>query len=323
MTWGFGDLHPLTQSTINHINSIQTSWRAGENFAPDTDMDQIKRLMGVLPQKNKRLPVLSHEKLITSNGFSIPESFDSRSNWPNCPTIKEVRDQGSCGSCWAFGAVEAMSDRICIHSTGNQNAHISAEDLVSCCGTFTCGMGCNGGYPEGAWEYWVKTGLVTGGNFHTGEGCEPYSIAECEHHVNGTRGPCSEGPTPQCKKSCISGYAKSYQQDKWFGKKSYSIKRDVTQIQTEIMTNGPVEVAYEVYEDFLTYKSGVYYHVSGSLLGGHAVKMIGWGVENGQDYWILANSWNTDWGDNGFFKIRRGVDECGVEGGVVAGLPKV
>nr|1SP4_A Chain A, Cathepsin B [Bos taurus] len=48
----------------------------------------------------------------------LPESFDAREQWPNCPTIKEIRDQGSCGSCWAFGAVEAISDRICIHSNG-------------------------------------------------------------------------------------------------------------------------------------------------------------------------------------------------------------
>jgi len=89
------------------------------------------------------------------------------------------------------------------------------------------------------------------------------------------------------------------------------------------MNNGPVEIAFDVYEDFLTYKSGVYIHTDGSMLGGHAVKMLGWGTENGVDYWLLANSWNEDWGDNGFFKIRRGTDECGVESDVVAGTPKL
>ena len=69
--------------------------------------------------------------------------------------------------------------------------------------------------------------------------------------------------------------------------------------------------------------SGVYHHVTGEELGGHAVKIVGWGVEDGTPYWLIANSWNYDWGDGGFFKIRRGVDECGIEGSIAAGLPKV
>ena len=69
--------------------------------------------------------------------------------------------------------------------------------------------------------------------------------------------------------------------------------------------------------------SGVYEHKSGSMLGGHAIKLLGWGTENGVDYWLVANSWNPDWGDNGFFKIRRGTDECGIESNVVAGKMNV
>jgi cathepsin B len=69
------------------------------------------------------------------------------------------------------------------------------------------------------------------------------------------------------------------------------------------MTNGPVEVLFYVYEDFYSYKSGVYKHVTGDDLGGHAVKLLGWGVENGEPYWLCANSWGTGFGENGFFKI--------------------
>lgn len=72
------------------------------------------------------------------------------------------------------------------------------------------------------------------------------------------------------------------------------------------MTNGPVEVLFYVYEDFYSYKSGVYKHVTGDDLGGHAVKLLGWGVENGEPYWLCANSWGTGFGENGFFKILRG-----------------
>ncbi|OTF79247.1 hypothetical protein BLA29_014489 [Euroglyphus maynei] len=95
-----------------------------------------------------------------------------------------------------------------------------------------------------------------------------------------------------------------------------------SQIQHEIMTNGPVEAAFIVYSDFVNYKSGVYKRHSNQAMGGHAIKILGWGVENGTPYWLCANSWNSDWGDEGFFKIYRGDDECGIESSIVAGMPK-
>jgi hypothetical protein len=67
----------------------------------------------------------------------------------------------------AFGAVEAMSDRICIHSNATVKVKISAEDLTSCC--VLCGLGCNGGWPEMAWLYWSDSGIVTGGNYGSHE----------------------------------------------------------------------------------------------------------------------------------------------------------
>jgi cathepsin B len=87
------------------------------------------------------------------------------------------------------------------------------------------------------------------------------------------------------------------------------------------MTHGPVEAAFTVYSDFMNYKSGVYKHTTGTEEGGHAVKILGWGVENGEDYWLVANSWSTSWGMDGYFKILKGVNECGIESQIVAGLP--
>jgi len=72
----------------------------------------------------------------------------------------------------------------------------------------------------------------------------------------------------------------------------------------EIMANGPVETGFTVYRDFYNYTGGIYQHLSGSAMGGHAVKIIGWGVENNVDYWIVANSWGSGWGENGFFRIK-------------------
>jgi len=91
----------------------------------------------------------------------------------------------------------------------------------------------------------------------------------------------------------------------------------------EIYSNGPVETAFTVYEDFLSYMGGVYKYTWGDELGGHAVKIIGWGVtSNNVKYWIAANSWNGDWGEKGFFRISRGDDDCGFEDEVNGGVPK-
>jgi cathepsin B len=317
---------PLSSEMVHFINhKINTTWTAGHTkFHDGWSMASIKRLMGVplsAVQQNKiteGLDVLVH---MVKPG-DIPDSFDSRDQWPDCPTMQEIRDQGNCGSCWAISAVETMSDRICVASKASNNAHLSTEDMVSCC--HTCGFGCNGGYPQMAWEFFKRTGIVTGGNYNSQQGCRPYTIAECEHHTTGERPPCQgESHTPKCKNLCISEYnSTTYSKDKHFGQSVYTVKSLEEQIQSEIMKNGPVQTAFSVYEDFLSYKSGVYQHHTGSSVGGHAVKIVGWGVDNNIPYWLVANSWNTDWAEKGFFRIFRGKNECDIESGVVAGLPK-
>uniref|UniRef100_A0A7N8XYH8 Cathepsin B n=1 Tax=Mastacembelus armatus TaxID=205130 RepID=A0A7N8XYH8_9TELE len=293
---------------MNFSNIIFFNPQAGQNF-PNVDISHVKGLCGTI-LNGPKLPEVVHN----IEGIRIPDSFDSRQQWPKCPTIQQIRDQGSCGSCWAFGAVEAISDRLCIHSSGKISVEISAEDLLSCCDE--CGMGCYGGFPPVAWDYWVKKGLVTGGLYDSKVGCKPYTIAPCEHHINGTWPPCQGiEETPKCVEQCIDGYSPSYQKDKHFGRKAYSIGPLQEQIMTEIYKNGPVEATFTVYEDFLLYKTGVYQHVTGQMLGGHAIRILGWGEENGTPYWLAANSWNSDWGDKGFFKIKRGNDECGIEAG--------
>lgn len=313
-------LRPLSVEMIEHINAQKTTWKAGHNKRFDgVSIDIIKGMMGLKGFEMLGLPIVDPR---TEAKVDLPDTFDGRDQWSNCPSLKEVRDQAACGSCWAFGAVEAMTDRICVLSKGAKNFHISAQDLLSCCKT--CGMGCNGGYPAMAWRYWVTHGLVTGSQYNDHAGCRPYEIPPCDHHVNGTLKPCGDiVKTPACKSECISGYSISYEQDKHFGEKSYGVTNDEEAIRQEIFTNGPVEAGYTVYEDFLSYKSGVYHHVTGKMLGGHAVKILGWGTENGSPYWLVANSWNSDWGDKGFFKILRGKNECGIERQITAGMPKL
>lgn len=92
--------HPLSKDFIDAINAIETTWKAGRNFAPDVSMAYIRRLMGVHPDsKYHQLDPIEHEL----EELEIPTSFDSRQRWPECPTIREIRDQGSCGSCWVSG----------------------------------------------------------------------------------------------------------------------------------------------------------------------------------------------------------------------------
>jgi cathepsin B len=243
---------------------------------------------------------------------NIPVTFDGRIQWPKCANvIGNIRDQSQCGSCWAVAAASVYSDRRCIVTDGADQTSYSAEDTMTCC-TGSCGDGCQGGYPSMAWQWYVDTGVVTGGNYTNKLGCQPYEIPP--HATHGY-------PTPACVTSCQNSYkTHTYAADKHMAKSAYNVPFNVAQIQTEIMSKGSVEATFKVYEDFFNYKSGVYKHSLFSQFAGyHAVRMIGWGTENNANYWLVANSWNTDWGMDGYFKILRGTNECEIESGIVAG----
>jgi len=316
--------HTLNE-LVNKLDSIPKSWKHGLSgkFSGEKKPSEYSYLMGALPIPEE-LDLPEKEYSLQATDMDIPASFDPRDQWGDiCPSLYEIRDQGSCGSCWAFGGSEAFTDRACIQSGGQMQIDLSAEDVLSCCKT--CGMGCNGGYTAQTWKYFMNYGIVSGG-LYDGVGCRPYSIQPCEHHTDATnRVQCDDLPfedTPACNQVCQDSYsANSYVDDKVKTASAYKISRSVQDIQVELMTNGPIEVGFTVYEDFLAYRSGVYYHVSGRSHGGHAVKMVGWGHddESNMDYWLIANSWNNDWAEDGFFRIRRGTNECGIEAGGYAG----
>lgn len=310
---------------IREVNEDPSStWTASisPRFA-GTDFDVVKNLCGALIKPDSELRTVMHHAINAEELVSIPDNFDSREAWPNCESIKEIRDQADCGSCWAFGAVEAASDRICIATNGKVQTRLSPENLVSCCDG--CGYGCQGGFPKAAWDYFVHQGVPSGGLYGDSSTCQPYSMKPCDHHTIGKYGPCPAGieDTPKCRSKCDydSTVSTSLKEEATTNKfsESYYIGSHVSQIQKEIMTNGPVEAAFTVYADFESYTSGVYQHKTGSQLGGHAVKILGWGVEDETPYWLVANSWNEDWGEDGFFRIKRGHNECGIESQIVAG----
>jgi len=311
------------------VNALKTTWTAHVNarFSNATIAD-AKRVLGTILPHEEGYVHMENTRTTFDTTATLPENFDARDAFPDCAgVIGTVRDQSSCGSCWAFSGVEAFNDRYCI--TYGEKTLFSPEDTVSCCTGSTCSfsMGCNGGQQGGAWNWFVKKGVSTGGDYGSvgsGTTCKPYSMMSCAHHVTPPPGmiACDDVPsysTPKCVSTCNeANYKTPYDKDKHFAKTSYSIK-GVENIQREIMEKGTISVSFSVYEDFESYQSGVYQHVTGKYLGGHAIKMIGWGVENGTPYWTCVNSWNDSWGDKGTFKILRGKDECGIEDGCVAG----
>merc|ERR1712088_1071032 len=273
--FGSEDNYILSDEFIAEINQKAKTWTAGRNFDVKTPRSRFMGMMGVHPENNRSLPPVREDNYTEEQLKDVPAEFDPRVEWPMCDSIGMVWDQGGCGSCWAFGAATAMSDRVCIHSPNNDQVLVSPQEILACCNY--CGFGCNGGYTSTAWTYWHQSGVVSGGLYGDSETCQPYFTEPCEHHVDGDRPDCGDESTPKCKHECQDGYPTEF-----------------------------TEVSFTVYEDFLNYKSGVYEHVSGHQLGGHAVRLLGWGEENGTPYWLVANSWNTDWGDMGTFKILRG-----------------
>lgn len=309
------------EEIVAHVNSLQTTWKAKVPTEFDT-LDDVKALCGTILPGEEGYEALP-EKEDDGVDLDIPEEFDVRTNWPSCAKVAgHVRDQSDCGSCWAHGATEAFNDRYCI-ATGSTTL-LSTEDSLANSG---CGS-CNGG-SDGCVFRWIQdTGVVSGGDYvdiGKGDTCAPYSLPTCQHHnwkpptPEHPACPDQQYPTPSKFSRCKeSGYPTSFSKDKVKGTSSYSLSGEDS-IKKDVMQYGSVGVSFTVYSDFPAYESGVYHKTGGSVLGGHAVKLIGWGTENGTPYWLIVNSWNEDWGNKGLFKIRRGTNECGIESGATAG----
>jgi cathepsin B len=268
-----------------------------------------------------------------SSDVMVPDEFDSAKNWPQCAkVINDIRDQSNCGCCWAFAGAEAASDRMCIASNASLLLPLSAEDVCFC----GSDDGCQGGFVEEPWDYIRLHGAVTGGQYQdTGpfKGmCADFSLPHCHHHgpqgddpfpAEGQPG-CPAAKSPKCPVKCSAGASNDHSD---FAHDKYSFDGKVIsasgekEIMQMIFAGGPAETAFTVYSDFENYVSGVYQHVTGDKAGGHAVKLVGWGVDNGVKYWKVANSWNPHWGEKGYFRILRGVNHCGIEDEVVGTSP--
>uniref|UniRef100_A0A7I4XUK3 Pept_C1 domain-containing protein n=2 Tax=Haemonchus contortus TaxID=6289 RepID=A0A7I4XUK3_HAECO len=298
------------------INYLKTNQNFFEAAITPQSYNFKRNLMDRRFIKHNRKPIVED---VNDDGDDIPESFDARTHWPNCSSLTHIRDQADCGSCWAVSTASALSDRICIASKGAKQVYVSATDILSCC--HSCGDGCDGGYVIDAFKFFAEQGAVTGGDYGAKDCCRPYPFHPCGHHENQTYyGEClGYEDTPKCQRKCQKSYNKSYRRDRMRGKDAYDVPQSVKAIQREIMTHGPVVTGIIVYEDLVYYEKGIYKHTAGAETGGHAVKIIGWGTENGVPYWLIANSMNYDWGENGYFRMIRGINDCEIEQYVVAG----
>jgi len=307
---------------VHEVNRQHAKWTAAVPKGLDTA--HLRALCGTILPGDPRydpLPALETPAALL-RADELPETFNWVEARPDCPGLQYVRDQAACGSCWAFAATEAFTDRRCVQY--NDTRIFSVADTLGCCSGPFCGLssGCHGGQPTSALKWMASHGVVTGAGFEskgTGQTCLPYPFAPCAHHVEPTdKYPACTGDdlTPVCAKRCSeTGYATPYKADKVRGLKAYTV-RGVPNIMADLYKNGPLSVAFMVYEDFFAYESGVYRHTKGMPLGGHAVELVGWGTEDGTPYWLIKNSWNEQWGARGYARIRRGVNECGIEASV-------
>jgi len=319
---------------VEEINSIPNTWTATTDYESTLTIWDIFTYSGGCSHNSSMLDNAEGIEVYDDNFTpeeleevkKLPDTYDVRKKWgKRCKIVNKISDQSHCGSCWAFGSAEAMQDRMCILGKGKKGVkksiQLSTANLVACDKE---NKGCKKGSIFLAYQYLHKSGIVSGGDYNSKEGCWPYPFPHCDSEHNSTHinAKCPEHfNTPNCTQECQPGYKRrSFKKDRHFGKTPRNL-RSVKRIMHEIFKNGPVTAGFIVYEDFRGYNGSVYYHKTGQAVGGHAVKLLGWGTEDGMDYWLAANSWGTNWGLKGFFKIRKGTNECEIENVVVGSMP--
>jgi len=201
---------------------------------------------------------------------SYPYSLDWR-NMNGNNYVTGVRNQGSCGSCWAFAATGALEAKCLIAlSAPNSEINLSEQTLVSCSPAGSCAAG---GYIDAASEFFRTTGIPT-------ESCFPYAAADIS-----------------CSYACANWQQQTYKIGNWYGWSGAYVDL----IKSAVQQYGPAAVSFHVYSDFESLPAGQVYHwSSGSTYrGDHAVLVVGW--DDARSCFIVKNSWGTIWGDNGYF----------------------
>ena len=217
-----------------------------------------------------------------SGGASLPapsatiEGLPLTLDWRNMAGISYVtpiKNQGSCGSCWAFAVTAALESQVAIGATGTQ-VNLAEQILVSCSGAGSC----SGGYPGSASTYIRDVGLPL-------ETCFPYTATN-----------------NSCSNACSNWQASAYKVKGWHTASTSGVPSvKIEDLKNALYTYGPVLATFYVYNDFYSYRSGVYSYATGSYLGAHAVLIVGY--DDANQAFIVKNSWGTGWGETGYFRI--------------------
>lgn len=265
---------------IRAHNSGNVTWRMGLNkFADLTSREFRKRYIKGAFKRSYNY--FNNVNLHTSNITALPSSVD----WTAHGAVTPVKNQGQCGSCWAFSTTGSVEGA---HFLKNGSlASLSEQQLVDCSDS-QGDQGCNGGLMDYAFAYIIANkGITSEANY-------PYTASD---------GNCNTRKSAQIY-ATISGF------------------KDVTpNSDTDLMTalvQQPVSVAVEADQDsFQLYKSGVMTAACGTALD-HGVLAVGYGSAGGNNYYKVKNSWGADWGMKGYILLGRGpqynggAGQCGI-----------
>jgi C1A family cysteine protease len=207
----------------------------------------------------------------SSSASGTPSSID----WRAKGAVTSVKDQGQCGSCWTFSSTGAVEGAWAIAK--GQLIDLSEQELVDCATGVSYGSyGCNGGEMEGAFKFIIQNGQCALSSY-------PYSSG-----VTKTAGSCQKCNAVAHISSC------------------YDVKPNDQVSLKAAVARQPVSIAIEAdTRYFQSYSGGVLTSSSCGTSLDHGVLVVGYGTENGQDYWLVKNSWGTSWGQNGYVKIAR------------------
>jgi hypothetical protein len=236
------------------------------------------RGLGEIPNNNPSQP------RIEISGIA-PLSLDWR-NKDGHDWTTPIRNQGNCGSCYAFGSYGAMESCLKIKNNDpNMNIDLSEEFMVSCGDEWYLRiMGCDGAYADDTFNFIEDHGAIP-------ESCFPYTSGD--------------GSVPPCSNKCPNWQDLIISVDD-----CGLLQNSIESIKNAIVNYGPVSANFEVYEDFYNdYTGGIYVHSYGNFIGYHRIAVVGYNDNPG--YWICKNSWGDGWGEGGWFEIAYG--QCGIE----------